>query len=184
MSIIALVDDEPNILRSLKRALHRHFPNILTFDNPETALSELSHTHVDLIISDYKMPQMNGVEFLTQFKNSHPESLRMILSGQADMQGVLDAVNQVGIYRFLVKPWDDDELIINTKNALAYNKLEQENKALLRTVKEQSLILKSQLSELKRLERESPGITKINLNEDGCIDLSNEYLDDIDCEHD
>tara|TARA_R110001592_G_scaffold54017_2_gene165521 strand:+ start:17093 stop:17635 length:543 start_codon:yes stop_codon:yes gene_type:complete len=179
MTIIALVDDEPNILKALKRALHRHFPNILTFDNPETALSELTYTNVDLIISDYKMPQMTGVEFLAQFKQSHPDSIRMILSGQADMQGVLDAINNVGIYRFLLKPWNDDELIVNIQKALAYNKLEQENKELLRTVKDQSIIMNSQLSELKRLERDSPGITQIDLNEDGCIDLSGEYLDDI-----
>tara|TARA_R110001592_G_scaffold181747_1_gene424598 strand:+ start:18028 stop:18570 length:543 start_codon:yes stop_codon:yes gene_type:complete len=178
MTIIALVDDEPNILKALKRALHRHFPNILTFDNPETALTELTYSHVDLIISDYKMPFMTGVEFLTQFKQSHPDCLRMILSGQADIQGVLDAINTVGIYRFLLKPWNDEELIVNIQNALAYNKLEQENKELLRTVKEQSIIMNSQLSELKRLERESPGITQVDLNEDGCIDLSGEYLDD------
>lgn len=180
MTTIALVDDEPNILKALKRALQRHFPNILTFDNPETALSELTYTHVDLIISDYQMPQMTGVEFLSQFKQSHPDSLRMILSGQADMKGVLAAINTVGIYRFIVKPWNDEELIINIQSALAYSKLDQENKELLRVLKEQSTILSTQLSELKRLERESPGITQINLNEEGCIDLSDDFLDNKD----
>lgn len=178
MATIALIDDEPNILKALKRALSRHFTTVLTFDNPERALEELSHTPIDLVISDYKMPQMTGVDFLTQLKQSHPDALRMILSGQADMQGVLDAINTVGIYRFLLKPWNDEELIITIQNALAYNKLKLENRELVRTVKEQSVIMNSQLSELKRLERESPGITQINLNEDGCIDLSTEYSED------
>lgn len=178
MTTIALVDDEPNILKALKRALQRHFPNILLFDNPETALSELTYTNVDLIISDYQMPQMTGVEFLTQFKQSHPDSIRMILSGQADMQGVLNAINTVGIYRFLVKPWNDDELIINIQSALAYSKLARENKDLIRVLKEQSAIMNAQLSELKRLERDTPGITQINLNKDGCIDLSSDFLND------
>lgn len=177
MTTIVLVDDEPNILKSLKRALQRHFSDILTFDNPETALAELSGEHVDLIISDYKMPQMTGVDFLAKFKQSHPDSLRMILSGQADMKGILDAINKVGIYRFLLKPWNDEELIVNIQNALSYSKLKRENKELIRTVKAQSTIMHSQLSELKRLERDSPGITKISLNEDGCIDLSDEFQD-------
>ena len=168
MVTIALIDDEPNILKALKRALGREKWNILTFDNPAIALEELRHKKIDLIITDYKMPQMTGVEFLKRIAPQHPEALRIILSGQADLKGLMDAINTIGIYRFILKPWNDDELRLTIKQALAYNQLEQENIPLLETVKLQS-------NELNRLEKESPGITKLKLNDDGCIDMSAEF---------
>jgi len=168
MTTVALIDDEPNILKALRRTLGREGWTILTFDKPENALKELSSTHVDLVISDYMMPHMNGVEFLELFKKQHTESLAIILSGQADLTGIMNAINTVGIYRFILKPWQDDDLRLTIKNALAHSQLEQENKILLRT-------LEHQRKELIRLESESPGITQIDLNEDGCIDLSKEF---------
>jgi len=175
---IALIDDEPNILKALKRALGREHWNILTFDDPVTALDELTNTEVDLVISDYKMPQMTGVDFLKLFSKQHPDTLRIILSGQADLKGLMDAINTVGVYRFILKPWNDDELRLTIKQALAFSQLEKENRELVETVKKQSKTLQSQLSELNRLERESPGITKIDLNEDGYIDMSAEFEDE------
>ena len=168
MVTIALIDDEPNILKALKRALGRESWHILTFENPTVALEELSNQKVDLIITDYIMPHMNGVEFLKHFIPQHPESLRIILSGQADLQGLMDAINTIGIYRFILKPWNDDDIRLTIKQALAFNQLEQENKALLETLKLQS-------NELKRLEAESPGITQLKLNDDGYIDMSAEF---------
>ncbi len=178
MTTILLVDDEPNILKSLKRAMHREDWTVLTYDNPETALEELSYTPVDLVISDYRMPQMTGVEFLSDFKHQHPQAVRLILSGQADLQGLMDAINAAEVYRFILKPWNDAELLVTVKQALEFNRLKQENIELAETVRNQSRELKAQLNELKRLEKDSPGITQVNWSSDGSIDLSDEFEDE------
>lgn len=177
MTTILLVDDETNILRALKRALKREDWNVITYDNPAQALEELALTPIDLVLSDYRMPQMTGVEFLSDFKAMQPDAIRLILSGQADLQGLLDAINAAEVYRFILKPWNDTDLIITLKNALDYQRLQRENRELADTVRNQSRAIKAQLSELRRLEQESPGITQVKWDENGLIDLSSEFED-------
>lgn len=177
MATIALVDDEPMILKSLGRLLRKTDWRVLTFDDPAAALTELKHEVVDLVVSDYRMPAMNGVEFLNQFKRTHPDTLRIILSGQADMKGVLSAVNESEVYRFILKPWEDEELLITLKTALKYNEILRENTRLAETVRKQEDRLHRQQIELQRLEREMPGITRVERDEDGSIDLSDEVGD-------
>lgn len=174
MTTIVAVDDEVNILSALTRALRQEDWSILTFSDPERAIEDLRFEKVDLIISDYRMPQMNGVEFLKAFKEDHQDTVRLILSGQADIKGVLEAINDAEVYRFITKPWDDAVLRLTIKNALEFNFLQQENKRLAQTVREQSSQIKQQLSELRRLELDSPGITKVDWNEDGSINLEDE----------
>jgi two-component system probable response regulator PhcQ len=113
MSVIVIIDDEVNILKSIQRVL-RHEPwEILTYNDPHEAIRELSgRLDIDVIISDYRMPQMNGVELLQTLKEQCPDSIRMILSGQVDMEAVLNAINKAEVYRFIMKPWNDDDLII------------------------------------------------------------------------
>ena len=177
MTTILLVDDETNILKALKRALKRENWNIITYDNPAQALEELALTPVDLVLTDYRMPQMTGVEFLTDFKAMQPDAIRLILSGQADLQGVLDAINAAQVYRFILKPWNDEELVYTLKNALEFQRLQRENRELAETVRNQSRAIKAQISELRRLENESPGITRVKFDENGIIDLSSEFED-------
>ena len=171
MATIALVDDEENILKSLERSLKRGGWDVLSYISPQVALEELPLHKVDLIISDYRMPEMTGVEFLAQFKQSNPTAIRMVLSGQADIDGVISAINTAEVYRFILKPWNDIELKLTITQALEYNRLKQENERLAQTVKQQSKVMKTQLTELKRLEKDSPGITQVNWNEDGSISL-------------
>lgn len=178
MTTIALVDDEPNILKSLKRAMRGRDWQVLTFESPQSALAALPGQDVDLIISDYKMPTMNGVAFLNEAKQCCPKAMRMILSGQADLDGMLGAINSAQVFRFILKPWNDEELLITIAQALEYQRLQQENQALLKTVESQSHTLKAQLLELQRLESLSPGITQVSWDADGSIDLSSEYQED------
>lgn len=178
MTTIAIVDDEINILNALKRSLRRQGWEILTYSDPQVALNELSERHFDLVISDFRMPALNGVELLLKLKEISPDSIRIILSGQSDMNAVLDAINKAEVYRFILKPWNDDELGMTLLNALHYSELIQENKRLAETVREQRSKLQQQLQELKRLEKDSPGITKVDLDEDGMIDLSDEFNQD------
>jgi two-component system, probable response regulator PhcQ len=175
MKTIAIVDDEPNILSALKRSLRKEGWQILTYSDPLLAVNELSQIACDLIISDYRMPGMNGVELLHKLKTCRPDALRIILSGQSDMSGVLDAINKAEVYRFILKPWNDEDLCITLRNALRFADLLQENQALAETVRIQQSKLRKQEAEFRRLEKESPGITKIDLDAEGMIDLSSEF---------
>jgi DNA-binding NtrC family response regulator len=129
----------------------------------------LDDHQVDLIISDLKMPEMNGIEFLKKVKERDSVPLRIMLTGHADLKSVLDAVDQGEVYRFLLKPWDDEELKMTIRQALDYYHLWRENRTLVRTVKKQSQIL-------QELEREHPGISRVEKNEDGSIVLGEEEL--------
>lgn len=177
MTTIALVDDEPNVLKSLQRCLGRQGWTLHTFTSPQEALLEMSDMKVDLVLSDYRMPRMTGVEFLSEFKEQHPEAVRLVLSGQTDLSGLMNAINAAEIFRFILKPWNDEELIITLKQALEYNRLQTENRELADLVRSQKRELMAQMNELQRLEKESPGITQVNWSEDGSIDLSQEFED-------
>ena len=115
---IMLVDDEPNILSALRRslaaidadALDGDALNFETFTSPEAAIERSEVQDFDLIISDYRMPSMNGVEFLSQVMESQPSVPRVIISGCADRDAIISAVNEVHLARFLEKPWDDQAL--------------------------------------------------------------------------
>jgi DNA-binding NtrC family response regulator len=180
MTTLAFIDDEVNILHAIKRLLRKKEWNLLTYSSPEEALADLrGRSDVDIIISDYRMPVMNGVEMLHLLKQGCPNALRMILSGHADLQGILMAINQAEIYRFITKPWIDEDFIITLEKAIQYHALTQENLRLSLMVRQQQGRIKKQMNELRRLEQDSPGITKVTWSEDGSIDLSDEADDEL-----
>lgn len=119
---ILLVDDEPNILRALTRVLRKDGYNILTAESAALAFDLLARNDVKLIISDQRMPNMTGTEFLARVKDIYPETIRIVLSGYTDLKTVTDAVNQGAIYRFLTKPWDDEVLREEIHRALSQRK--------------------------------------------------------------
>lgn len=107
---LLLVDDEENVLRSLVRLFRRDGYRILTASSVGQALDLLARNHVQVIVSDQRMPEMNGTEFLSRVKELYPDTVRMILSGYTDLATVTEAINRGAIYRFLTKPWNDQEL--------------------------------------------------------------------------
>jgi two-component system probable response regulator PhcQ len=169
---IMIVDDEPNILNALRRELTSIGYVVDVFSTTSEALQQGKHRQYDLVLSDYRMPQMNGVEFLNEFKTLQPQAVRMILSGYSDFSALLDAINQAEIFRFISKPWHSDELKANIAQALAHQAVLQENRRLADLVRSQKDLLDQHRSVLERLEAESPGITKVNWDEDGCIILA------------
>ena len=114
---LLLVDDEENILRSLTRALRRDGYQILTATSARDALELLGKNDVQVIISDQRMPETSGTEFLSRVKQMYPETVRMVLSGYTDLTAVTDAINRGAIYKFLTKPWNDDELRVQIRDA-------------------------------------------------------------------
>ena len=119
MKKILLVDDEQNVLNALRRELKNHY-DIVTFDNPAAALEHCKNTQFDMVVADYKMPKMNGVEFLEQFGRLQPDASRLVLSGETDIDVLVHMINETHIYRFLSKPWDKAELLNSIRQALDY----------------------------------------------------------------
>ena len=171
--------DEINILNSIKRMLRNSGWDMLTFSSPTLALEEIrARDSINIIVSDYRMPEMDGIFLLNQAKILQPHALRILLSGQTDMVALLQAVNEAEIYRFITKPWSDDELRMTLKNALQHQALQEENIFLSNTVRQQTQRIHRQQKTLEYLERESPGITQLLLDEDGSIDLSKDFKED------
>lgn len=127
---LLLVDDEPNILSALKRLLRRDEYRILTADSGHEGLEILEKNRVDVIMSDQRMPIMTGVDFLRNAKKKYPDTVRIILSGYTELQYITDAINEGAIYKFLTKPWDDEQIRANIREAFHYKEMEDENRRL------------------------------------------------------
>lgn len=166
---ILLVDDEPSILKALKRTLRFPDCEVDIFDQPLAALAALDEYRYNVIVSDYRMPLMDGVAFLKEARARQPDAIRIILSGYTDVNGLLDAINQAEIYRFIAKPWDDLDLQVTLKKTLDYADLLETNRRLLEQVRMQQETIARQQAELLRLEEESPGITHVRRTDDGYI---------------
>ncbi|WP_161604477.1 response regulator [Roseiconus nitratireducens] len=107
---ILLVDDEPEILFSLKGLLRREF-NLFTAESAEEALQILDEHPIHVIMTDQRMPDVTGAELMARVKVEYPDAIRMIFTGYADIKAVIEAINTGGLYRYITKPWDPDELI-------------------------------------------------------------------------
>jgi diguanylate cyclase (GGDEF)-like protein/PAS domain S-box-containing protein len=107
---LLIVDDEPYVLTSLNRTLRNQGYRILTAGSAEEAFRLLAGTRVQVILSDQRMPVMSGTEFLKQVRTLYPETIRMVISGYTDLKTVTNAINEGAIYKFLTKPWDDEQL--------------------------------------------------------------------------
>lgn len=127
---ILLVDDEPNVLRALRRVFHREHYEIVTAADGNQALALLAEREFQLIISDYMMPGLNGAELLKRAKNMRPDMIRIMLTGHADAGAVMGAVNEGAVYKFILKPWNDDDLRVTTALALEQYDLIQRNRRL------------------------------------------------------
>ena len=167
MHRVMLVDDEPNILKALRRTLSICAPDqvggaltIETFERPADALARAAEQVFDLVISDYRMPEMNGVAFLTRFVELQPRVARLILSGHTDLDALVGAINQAQIFRFISKPWHEFELRSTVRQALELRNLLNENQRLADLVRVQRGELSRQEMELRRLEEQFPGLAR------------------------
>jgi response regulator RpfG family c-di-GMP phosphodiesterase len=125
--ILLLVDDEENILSALSRLLRRDGYRILRANSGKAALEMLRQYIVGVIISDQRMPEMTGVEFLRKAKKIRPKTVRMVLSGYTELKSITDAINEGAIFKFLTKPWDDELLRNNVQDAFAHYELKERN---------------------------------------------------------
>lgn len=137
---LLLVDDEASILNALKRLFRREGYRILTAESGQQALDMLrqADTPVSLIISDQRMPGLNGAEFLEQSVAICPDSVRFLLTGYSDMDAVVDAVNKGKIHRYLTKPWNDADIVLLVREALSHVELKLENLRLTELTQRQN----------------------------------------------
>ena len=113
---ILFVDDEERILRSLALQFRREY-EVLTESDPRRALERLKSEHVQIIVSDQRMPQMSGAELLAQAQAIAPDTLRILLTGYSDLDAAVEALNSGGIFRYLTKPWDQQEMAFTLRQA-------------------------------------------------------------------
>lgn len=118
MGTILLVDDEERVLRTLKLTFRREPYEVIATTNPMEALKMLEKQPVDVIISDQRMPEITGVDFLRQAREIQPHAVRLLLTGYSDLEAIIRSVNEAEIYRYVQKPWDNDDLLQKVHKAM------------------------------------------------------------------
>jgi len=178
MPRILLIDDESSVLNALLRLLRitplvvrgeEWRPRIDVFTSPVEALKAAAECSYDLCVSDFRMPELDGVAVLRRMRDLQPDCARVILSGYTDLNGLIGAINEARIDRFIAKPWNDFEFVSTLAQVLEIRALRMENEALADQFRcERGEISVVEL-ETKRLEQQEPGITQVQWGPDGSI---------------
>lgn len=132
---ILVVDDEPASLRALERALSRHY-NVLTAGSGESGLELLGRHPISLIVSDNRMPGLSGVEMLCRSRRSHPETVRIVLTGYSEVSALAEAINEGAVFYYLTKPWEPPDLLLAVRRGLEHLEAERQRAALMRELAE------------------------------------------------
>jgi len=163
---ILVVDDELLVVNAVRRILAAsNFIKVETSTSPQEALSMVrKFADLHLVISDYLMPGMDGLEFLAEVHRMKPDIVRIIMTGHADLKTTLRAINEVGVYKFILKPWNNHDLYWTVIRALELEKVRRENRELKKQTEEQA-------QRLARIEELYPGISRVERDRDGAIML-------------
>jgi len=157
MTRILIVDDEPRVLSALQRALRQRFGDRLQIETNTDALAALGRAReqfFEIVVSDLRMPEMDGISFLTLIAAVQPSSVRVMLTGSSDFETAQRAINDAGIFRYLCKPWSDVELASHIEAALLQSQLAARQR-------EEAAASDPQALERRRLEALEPGITHV-----------------------
>ena len=168
---VLLVDDEPDVLDTLHSILSDEGYEVEIAHGGQEALDKIEEFPAEIVLSDYMMPGMCGVELLHTIKQRLPHVIPILITGRGDMKISIESINQGEIFRFLLKPWNNQELRMTLQTALQYHDVILENERLTTTVKRQSNLL-------DEIEKKYPGITEMQIEEDGTILLEDEDFSD------
>ena len=135
---ILCVDDEPNILASLRRLFRRENYKVLCAGSAQAGWAVLEEEHVDIVISDMQMPEVNGTEFLERVRQRWPHTLRLLLTGHADHEATIGAINRGEVYRYITKPWNEDAMLLVVRDALERQALQREKARLEELTRQQN----------------------------------------------
>lgn len=132
---VLIVDDEEMVLTSLSTYLTLETDyEVVTFTSARAALAYARNHPIDIVISDFLMPEMDGIAFLSQMRELMPEVPRVILTGYADKENAIKAINEVGLYQYIEKPWDNDDLRLIIRNGIEKRKLMEKLKDKVREI--------------------------------------------------
>ncbi len=173
---ILCVDDEENILNALKRLLRREGYALKTATSGSEGLKILRDNDIHLVICDQRMPDMGGTEFLAKVKDEYPDIIRVILTGYTDIDSISESVNKGHIYKFLLKPWNDQNLKLEIRQCIEQYKLAQINKKLQDKIIEQNKELKKINENLEAMVRERTKDLKI---QNKALEISQAILEDL-----
>ena len=141
---IMLVDDEDYILKALHRTLSMKTDwQVETYQDPHEALRRARTTVFDAVVTDFMMPEMNGVDLLQEIRDLQPDAIRILLTGVIDIETVMSAINKAGAVRFIPKPWEDDQLLDALREGMKFHDILLENRILAQKVREQEEALQS-----------------------------------------
>ena len=173
---VLCVDDEQNILNALKRLLRKDGYRLLTASSGDEGLKILEQNEVHVVISDQRMPEMSGTEFLARVKEHHPAALRIVLTGYTDVDSITESINEGHIYKFFLKPWNDQSLRLEIKQALDQYDLIQANKKLQEQVIQRNEELKEINENLEAMVQERTKELEI---QNQALEISHAILEDI-----
>jgi len=173
---VLCVDDEQGILHSLQRLLRKDGYRIMTASSGVEGLKILQENEIHLVISDQRMPEMSGTEFLAEVRKMHPDVIRIILTGYTDVDSITEAINKGYVYKLFFKPWNDQALKLEIRQALDQYELVQANKQL----HEQVLVKNEELIYInKNLEELVEERTKDMRVQNQALELSQAVLEDV-----
>ncbi len=197
MGKIVVVDDEKIVTSAFKTLLKvEGFSDAHFFNNPEEAIEFLKSNTPDLVISDFLMPQMNGLEFLSEVNKMYPEVSKILLTGYADKENAIRAINEIGLYRYIEKPWDNADLMINIKSGIErsyllselrkkISELEAAKKELEKYSHNLEQLVEERTADLKQSNAKLEGIFNycadgiVIVNEDGIIEQVNPACENL-----
>ncbi len=146
---ILVVDDEPDVVRSVKDLLRLDY-RVLGATTADEALRLMEQEEVHIVMSDQRMPNMSGVELLGKIRGEHPDAIRLLFTGYADIRAVIDAINTGSVYRYITKPWDPDELQAIIREACERYDLIVQRKQLLKALQQKNEELQKLNEELRQ----------------------------------
>jgi DNA-binding NarL/FixJ family response regulator len=175
MRRILILDDEPSVLNALRRTLRAAFPQadvvIEAFDEPEAAVHRAGEQDFDVVISDYRMPGLNGADVLQLVKGLQPHAVRIVVSATTEMVDILNAVNRAEVFRYLAKPWQQEELVATVQDAFARRDALVQAQRGKPAAPPPAPAAGGHEDVLRQLEQDEPGITRVDWDEHGNIRL-------------